>query len=287
MSDLGSIIRKYRYHFYQSIGVDANGRPSPCLYYLGNDECSRPDGCYCKKLAEVRGSIDHVIPPEYRDLTINNVSGYIITKDNIRKQVWSQENRIQIQSVLRKYLFDGVDLHKLTDRESCNNHSRLDYRFSNGENIIIHGDVIRNKHNGLPSQPLPTGKTMIACLILKEAIWRRLYKNNRADTYALVSFQNLKHDLKSKTDDAHNLRDVDWLCIDDISLPGNENDFAYQQSISLFDDFLMTRIDNRLPTILICDFNATTRDFSSILGYSFQKLITMKNSWHIQVGGDT
>jgi hypothetical protein len=286
MFDLGTIIKYYRYYFYQNIGVDTNGKPSPCSHYVGNDECKRESGCYCKKLAEVRGNIDYVIPQEYRDLTINNASGFINTKENVRKQVWSNANKAQIQTTLRKYLFDGEELHKLMDREACNKASKMDARFANGESVVIHGSVIRNKKDGLPSQPLPSGKTLIACLILKEAMWRRLYKTNRADTYAIVSFQNLKHDFKTKSDRIADLKDTDWLVIDDISLPNNENDFAHQQAISSFDDFLMTRIDNSLPTVLVCDFDAFAKDYTSLIGYSFQKLVTMKNTWHIQVGGD-
>jgi len=286
MFDLATLIKRYRYHFYQNLGFDLSGKAIPCKYYIGNDECNKPNGCYCKKLAEVRGNIDYVIPVEYRDLSINNASGYITTKDGNKKQVWSESVKAQIQTKLRNYLFDGRELHSLMDRESCNKHSKMDYRFASGESVLIHGNVLRNKNNGLPSQPLPSGRTLIACLILKEAIWRRLYKTNRADTYALVSFQNLKHDFKHNQDKVAQLKETDWLCIDDVSLPVLENDFAYQQAIAAFDDFLMSRIESRLPTILVCDFNIFAKDYTSILGYSFQKLVTMKNSWHIQVGGE-
>jgi len=285
MSELGSIIKKYRYYIYQNIGNNDDGSPNPCAYYLGNDECSKTDGCYCRKLAEVRGNIDYIIPSGYRDLTINNVSGHITTKNKIRKMVWPFETTRDIQAKLREYMFGGVELNLLRDRQSCNKFSKLDSRFANGESVVIHGDVVRDKVDGLPAQPLPTGKTMLACLIMKEAIWRRLYKTNRADTYAMVSYQNLKSDLKHKKDEYYNLREVDWLCIDDISLPINTNEFAHQQSVVLFDDFLMTRIDNKLPTILVCDFDATSKDYTSYLGYSFQKLITMKSTWHINTCG--
>jgi hypothetical protein len=69
-------------------------------------------------------------------------------------------------------------------------------------------------------------------------------------------------------------------------LPTNESDFAHQNAISAFDDFLMSRIEDRLPTILVCDFDIFSRDYTKVLGYSFQKLATQKNTWHIQVGGD-
>jgi hypothetical protein len=205
MSNLATLIKRYRYFFYLNAGIDNSGKPVPCRYYVGNDECNRETGCYCKKLSEVRGHIDYVIPQEYRDLTINNASGFVTTKDNERKQVWSIANKIEIQQVLRNYLFGGEELIKLLDRESCNKSSQLDVRFQNGESVVVHGNVLRDKKNGLPSQPLPSGKTLIACLIIKEAIWRRLYKTNQADTYAIVSYQNLKHDFKEKNDKVGNL----------------------------------------------------------------------------------
>lgn len=285
MSNLSNIIKRYRYHFYQNAGTDTQGSNLPCQYYIGNDECNRADGCYCRKIAEVLGHIDNVIPSEYRNLSINNASGYITDREGVRKQVWSIENKIKIQKFLRNYLYGGAELFLLQDRESCNLASKMDERYVNGESVIIHGNAVRDKVNNTPVQPLPTGRTLIASLILKEAIWRRLYKANRADTYGFISYQNLKFDLKNKNDIVSAYKDYDWLVIDDINLPVDEAEFSYQNMLALFDDFLMTRIEQKLPTILVCDFDATARDYTNLVGYSFQKLITMKTTWNIQVGG--
>jgi len=282
--DLSSIIKFYRYNFYKTVGTDPYGMPAFCKHYKGNDQCDRDKGCYCKKLAEVRGHIDYVIPSEYRDLTVDSARGWIKDKNGKSQQVWSDENQIEIQEILRSYLFGNIDSTSFKCREDYNKASKMDIRFAEGENLIIHGNAVRSKKAGLPSQPMPAGKTLIGCLVLKEAIWRRLYITNRADTYALTSYQTLRQDLKLKTEKGNNLKECDWLVIDDISLPVNENDFAHQNFLSLFDDFLMTRMEAKLPTVLICEFNVLSKDYTNILGYSFQKMVTAKNTWLISVG---
>jgi hypothetical protein len=287
MEQLSTYIKKYRSLLYATMGGSDIDKRIPCIYFAGNDECKKPNGCYCKKLAEIKGNIDYHIPPEYRDLTINNASGFITTRDGARKQVWTNKNKLQIQTLLRDYLFGCEELINLCDREGCNKASKLDIRYQNCENLVIHGAVHREKNRGIPTQPLPTGKTLIACLVIKEAIWRRLYSTNKADTYHIVSYQTLRHDLKNKNENAYTYKETDWLVIDDISLPVNENNFDHQMIVGLLDDFLMTRMENRLPTILVCEFDALALDYSSQLGYSFQKLITLKNTWHIRVGENT
>jgi hypothetical protein len=282
MIDLSSYIKKYRFMFYQTAGPE-NGT---CKYYIGSDQCDRKNGCYCRKLAEIKGNIDYVIPSEYRDLTIENAHGVITDREGKRHEVWgSVENQAKIHKILREYLFGNAESsYSLKSREEYNSASRLDFRYNQGANLIIHGIPKRYKKSGLPSRPMPTGKTLIGCLVLKEAIWRRLYPTNRADTYSLVSYQTLKQDLKIRSERATDLKECDWLAIDDISLPVNENDFSHQNFISLFDDFLMSRMESKLPTILMCDFDVLSRNYTSIIGYSFQKMVTAKNTWLISVG---
>ena len=286
MTDLSLLIKKWRFYFYKNAGFDKSGKSSYCQYYKGNDQCKREEGCFCRKLAEVRGLIDHVIPSEYKDLSINNARGYITTREGKPQKVWSDDNTAKIQETLRSYLFGGEDILNITDRESYNKYSKMDLRFFEGDNVIIHGSTsVANKFSSR-SNPVPTGKTLISCIIMKEAIWRRIYKSNKAETYNIVSYHTLKQDLKAKTDKANNLRESDWLVIDDISLPVIDTDFVHQSFVSLFDDFLMSRMEAKLPTILICDFDVTSRDYTSSIGYSFQKMISSKNSWLISVGGE-
>lgn len=284
MADLSSIIKYYRYHFYKTAGKNALGVPDFCKHYKGNDQCDKPGGCFCRKFAEVKGHIDCIIPSQYRELTIDNARGRIKNRDGSELQVWSQDNQLVIQKTLREYLFGDQDSTAFTCREDYNKASKLDVRYTEGSNVIIHGNPMRAKKGGLPIQPLPTGKTLIGCLILKEAIWRRLYITNRADTYSLVSYQTLKQDLKLKTDKASDLKECDWLVIDDISETATSNDFNHQNFLNMFDDFLMTRMVAKLPTVLICEFDVFEKDYTNVLGYSFQKMVTAKDAWLIPVG---
>lgn len=282
MSDLSSIIRKFRYYLYQTAGEGNDGN-SFCKNYIGGDQCSRENGCLCRKLAEIKGNIEYVIPKQYRNLNIQNLSGMIVDRNNNIQSVWSHEDRIRIQNTLREYLFGGKEIALLSNREQCNKYSKMDSRFIDGDNVIIHGESIRIRQSK-QVKSLPAGKTLIASIILKEAIWRRLYPNNRADTYSMISFHTLKQDLKNKTEKASDLKECDWLVIDDITLPNNELDFTYQSFLSMFEDFLIARLENNLPTIFICDFDVESQDYSKSMGYTFQKIISANNTWLIRVG---
>jgi len=284
MTDLSSIIRYYRYNLYKTAGKDDKGESTFCKHYQGNDQCGRKDGCFCRKMAEVRGYIDYVIPPQYRDLTIDNARGWIKDKDGKDIPVWKEENQISIQKTLREYLFGDADSSSFKCREDYIKASKLDARFLEGSNLIIHGKPIFIKRTGLPSYSVPTGKTLISCLVLKEAIWRRICASNKADTYAMVSYQTLKQDIKLKNETISDLKEYSWLVIDDITEPINVNDFNHQNFLASFDDFLMTRMLNNLPTILVCDFDVLVKDYTNSLGYGFQKMITAKNTWIISVG---
>jgi len=283
MLDLSTLIRFYRFNFYKTAGKKADGKPDTCQHYKGNDECDRTGGCLCRKFAEVRGLIDHIIPEQYRDLNFHNARGAIKTKSGEEIDVW-KDNRLIIQKLLGEFLFGPEDPNEFTCREDYNKASKMDIRFREGANVIIHGSPIKAKKGGQPIQSVPTGKTLIGCLILKEAIWRRLYNTNKADTYSLVSYQTLKQDLRLKTERGSDLKECDWLCIDDIIETATSNDFNHQNFLTTFDDFLMSRMESKLPTILICEFDALEKDYTSSLGYSFQKMVTAKDTWLIPVG---
>ncbi len=283
MLDLSTLIKYYRFNFYNTAGKKADGTPDVCKYYKGNDECGREGGCFCRKFAEVRGLIDHIIPEQYRDLNFHNARGAIISKDGSEIDVW-KDNRLTIQKLLGEFLFDKADPSVFVSREDYNKASVMDKRFLEGAHMVIHGAPVKAKKGGLPLKSMPTGKTLIGCLVLKEAIWRRLYNKNRADTYALVSYQTLKQDLRLKTERGSDLKECDWLCIDDISETATSNDFNHQSFLTTFDDFLMSRMEAKLPTILICEFDVFEKDYTTSLGYSFQKMVTAKDTWLIPVG---
>jgi len=277
--DLSSLIRYYRYNNYKT--ADNGGA---CKYYKGNDQCERAtNGCFCRKMAEVLGNISYVVPKEHRGLTINNLRGHSKAKDGQYIKVWTESNQLAILDTLSDYLYGTKDLTLISSREDFNRESKLDQRYADGSNLVIHGSPFKVV-KGVATRALPMGKTLIASIVLTDAIWRRCYATNRADTYSFVSYQTLKQDLRLKNEKAQALKECDWLAIDDISTPINDMDFNHQNFISMFDDFLMSRMENRLPTILACDFNALSKDYTDMLGYSFQKLITSRNTWLIKVG---
>jgi DNA replication protein DnaC len=255
-----------------------------CNFYKGENLCDRKElGCLCKKMAEISSLIYTIIPKEYHNFNIHKLSGFVLTK-NGKDKVWSDADFVNIITTLSDYMYGRDSIGDFFTRDELNKISVLDKRYANGSNLVIHGNPFRNTKAGI-TRNVPTGKTLLACVILIDAIWRRMYAANKANTYSLSSYQTLKQDIKQKTDRAQDLKECDWLVIDDIVLPNNELDFNHQSFVSMFDDFLMTRMENHLPTIMLCEFDVQSRDYTDVMGYSFQKLVNSSNTWLIKIGG--
>ena len=273
-NNLPSIIEYYRNYNY-----------SRCKKYTQDKGCVFGNACFCKKLGETWGYINHLVPKEYRNKSIEDINGYAGDQ-----KVWSDQNAKEIYSSIMNYLFGESykNLTDTTDRVKLNKSSILSKRRKNGDNLIIHGRPYRTRHKNdevVLDRSVSMGKTMLAYIVLIEAIWQKM--EDSSNTYHFEPYQILRNRIINKdNDDISELKHVDWLFIDDVMKTGYQKGYKHQEFLTVFDDLFITRIQNNLPTILVCDFkiDTTAQDFTEDLGYGFQKLITANNSLLINVG---
>lgn len=271
-------ISKYLKHY---LGQYRHSCPK---YDTAEKECNRQGGCVCYKHAEILSTIRTLIPQEYRTANIFSFDGKtpdgnrVITRqaaEEIRRQLWGYLYRGEYQTSL------GPD----TPRSHLNALSILDNRFKQGTNLAIHGD--QKKYNKRTTENLlsvkrePKGKTLLASVVMIDAIWRRISPNNIARTYDRISFLRLRQGLKRKDEYVQDAQDADWLIIDDICMMEKSSSSSWTKET--LDDFVITRMAERKPTIFVFDFDITNAPLSDALGMGIAKVVDSHNTYKIHV----
>lgn len=201
----------------------------------------------CLKVAETRAFIDTVIDEEHRRLSIFDFTG----ETRSHKQALSSQEALRAKNQVCKYIWgyswqEFKDKFKTEDKVrghiSCN--SVLMRRWENGNNVAIYGGT-----NG------PCGRTMIASLIMKEAIRMRMFVPNIVShTYDWVDYQTLVDSLYDSDLAVPAYRTADWLVVDNIYFKG-ESQAQIALRSNLTDSFFMYRLKNNLPTILVFQYD--------------------------------
>jgi hypothetical protein len=202
----------------------------------------------CKSVSEVKSLIDIVIDREYRGLTIFDMTGE--TKN--KQKVLDSKEAIRAKNLICKYIW-GYSWEELKSKfgeeknikKYISFNSVLMRRLENGNNVIIYGGT-----NG------PCGRTLVASIIIKEAIKMRLFTPDIiSQTYGWVDFQTLTKDLRDDSKAAVHYRTADWLVVDSIYFPKGETDGQFAYRTNLQDPFFIYRLKNNLPTILVFQYD--------------------------------
>jgi DNA replication protein DnaC len=230
------------------------------------------DFCRCRALAEVLGYHSAFIPSKYANLEISDFTGKVGGK-----RVASAESVASATASFMSFCFDDPKVPKNSARSKLNSMSVMDARFSSGCSVFIYGDA--PKSSAKPDSGA-TGKSFLAALILKEAIWRRMFKGNEALSYRFASIHDLIGEVYDKNQSDSSWL-TDWLVIDDISTGvGRGMD-------SVLDQIISRRRTLNLPTILVLEFDASSIDIklSDIIGHMAAKLFTdMDLCFHMRLG---
>lgn len=285
MKDLQKYINQYM-NFYTS----------DCQEFSDKRACNNPNGCYCKAISEVCAYIKYIIPEEYIYLSIYDFKGVSSMNEAIQNDpTVSLDFDILAQKAKEKiweYCWRGKcpnDSDSRFSTQKMDSLSSIDKRFNDGSNLIIHGDSYYSFYDSNIRKnkkiKLQTGKSMLAAIVLKEAIRRKLFASNNASTYQYVSFPVLRNDLldKDKKDYISDLSEVDWLVIDDIFFDGEYSHDYKQYFKRQFDAFLMSRVENGKPTIFVMQFNINDIDIKEDFGFAMDKVINLKSSFVVQV----
>lgn len=208
----------------------------------------------CRLLAEVTAYTKTIIPEQYIKYTIfdfdgkieNDSDGTLLDK-NILNDV---ANKICVYCWGKKW----EDVQKIKNKENrflaLDSNSQLHIRRKNGNNIVIYG-----------KEGKTLGRSMLASLLMKEAIKLRFKSEHQNESYGWMDFYELKT-LSWKNDNRDLLfyRNCDWLVLEDItqvntgSIYNARKGYENKSDVAI-KDFFSHREKKRLVTILTFRFN--------------------------------
>jgi len=221
---------------------------------LSDISLCKKEHCECKVAAEIKAYILSVIPKQYHTLSIEDFTGKTSSEELLSAAV-----AIEAKSKLVEYCWGtNLETFNLWDKKQRFDHSILDKQKYIGRNVVIYSDTEKsmkpfeekNKNESVSKR----GKTMVASLIMKEAIRNRIKPGHYLETYDWIEFSVLLNALRDKDTDMNNVKSSDWLVVDDIR--GINNSKSMDSFISsIVDPFFSERIQLNLPTILVFRFD--------------------------------
>jgi len=247
--------------------------------YCGIDDinlCPKGNECTCKVVAEIRAYIETIIPSGFKDVTIKDFIG----RDLKGNKILNDEITISAKKKLLSFCWEGVSLkdisgpNQLKDQE-LSQLSIMDKRKNKASNVVVYAGSSINTGGG-------SGKTLIASLIMKEAIKRRSFPGNYSDSYDWVDFNRLKQSIIQ--DDRQygvgysglvDTRYCNWLVIDDIPSQFSSSPNSKMFLSSVLDPFISERVESKLSTIFVFCFDIIKQslDVEKSFGISIAKII--------------
>lgn len=249
-----------------------------------------------KKISETAewwAYVHTAVPDGFGKYSIFDFNGYAIDKkDNSKTHAISKKVAAIAKDKICMYCWGmrWKDIHKKKeeDLDSINvflkNKSIMDKRREFGNNVVVHGQ-----------SDTPIGRTMVASIIMREAIRLRISKCTIGDTYDWVDYSKLFDAIKQDSMDSRSLgsmalayyKSCDWLVIDNIEKKSRSDKQTTLVS-DLVDPFFWDRYNNQQPTILVCKFDIRDRmfDLEKTFGVSFGRIINSKKTFNIPLSED-
>tara|TARA_Y100000034_G_C6762409_1_gene339673 strand:+ start:39 stop:833 length:795 start_codon:yes stop_codon:yes gene_type:complete len=233
-------------------------------------QCSLQGQCICKYAAEVQAYLYKILPSGYQNFTIFDFDGY----DKDGTCLIDSEKVIQVKEQISQYCwglkYSDVKNLGAKDPLALDKRSMMDRRHLGGHCIVIHGDSDRK-----------VGRTLIASIILREAIRRRFSSNlNVLQIYEWIEFAHLK--LYAKNDQLIDYQCADWLVVDNLgSVDQDAPRYIKEYITSIIDPFFISRFDKQLPTILVFKFNIHKEPIQGLLGVGIDRIINNKSTMEI------
>jgi hypothetical protein len=216
--------------------------------------CKSNFNCTRMKMAEVWAYRDAVIPNEYRNFTISDFTGF---KD--KKRLLKDSVAGKASMAIKKYCWNDIDEGEEYDPMTWLEKSAMPHRRSYGTNMCIYGNPWTSDSSTGVAKPFrqPLGRTMLASIVLKEAINLRLLPGSKhlSDRYGWISYHQLTTMLMEKAngrkdfdDDIWHHETADWLVLDGLEL---RKDAGMAFRASVLDQFFIGRSQGYRPTILV------------------------------------
>jgi hypothetical protein len=232
-------------------------------------------------MAEYTAYVDVTIPDGFKNYTIFDFNGCAINRKNNSKTstippLVAKKARNMICKYcwgipwreISKYRKQGVD----EAREYLRTRSIMGKRYLSGHNIAIYGESKK-----------PIGRTMLASIVMKEALKLRYSHHVKSQSYDWVDFSKLmieieksilNKDEEGDTDELIDYLTCDWLVIDNIQkkLRSEKQNTLYSD---LLDYFFNLRNNSGKPTILVFKFDIRDKlfDFERTYGAGLHSML--------------
>ncbi len=239
----------------------------------------------CSYLAEFWAYVYAVVPEEHGHFTIFDFIGYTLDKiTNEKKVVIPPKIVLHAKDEVCRYCW-GMDWETIKNKKTeldkigmmkfLRGHSVMGRRLRKGNNVVIYG---------VSDQPI--GRTMLASIIMKEAIKLRVTSGARRHTYDWIDFNTLMDAIDKDSLDLADYRSCDWLVVDNIM---SKYRTAKQTTLLVdwVDPFFIDRFNNRLPTILVFKFDVDNPAMmiEKRFGVGINRIIDSKRTCRILLSG--
>lgn len=266
-------------------------------YKYFKSRCKCGEKCFCEKAATVWAHVDSVIPEEYRNYTIDDFQGLVKEKE-IKKRVLPEDVVAAARQKVIDYCWGEIEEGLPYDADVWLKKSKMGQRHRDASTIVIYGQrwLVSTNESGQRrvTKKACSGKTMLASIVMKAAIFHRYVENRMSDTYAWVDYNTLtdrlmSHANKEKdfTDEINFWRDADWLVVDKIAVAERANENARQFRASVLDHFFCDRKEQHLPNILVFQDDISKMDeLESDFGGVIDSIVNSQKTFRVCLASD-
>jgi hypothetical protein len=246
-------------------------------------DLSEVESSICSSLAEFWAYVYSVVPEEHGHYTIFDFLGYTFDKINKeRKVVIPPKVALAAKNEICRYCW-GMDWQTIKNKKEkmdqksimkfLREHSVMGRRLKNGNSVAIYGRSLQ-----------PIGRTMVASIIMKEAMKLRITHHTRKHTYDWIDFNTLVAAVKKDSFDLADYRSCDFLVVDNIISTfrtAKQTTFI----VDMVDSFFNGRFYDRLPTILVFKFDIDNpaEMVETKFGVGINKIIESKRTSKIRL----
>jgi hypothetical protein len=214
--------------------------------------CKQPNTCSRMRVAEVWAYTEAVVPDQYRQFTIEHFTGMKDGKSLLKPQLVADA-----KEALVKYCWEGIEEGESFSPQWLHK-SMMHKRRRQGNNLVIYGNPWSSEVSAgkVKTFRLPLGKTMLAAIVMKEAICLRMRGSEHyADSYAWVAYHTMVNRLMEQAkgnsdydEDVWQYENADWLVVDGLEVM---KDAGSNFRASVLDKLFGERLDKGLPSILV------------------------------------
>ena len=248
-----------------------------------------PTGCYCETAAQIATYIECVIPEEYQKYELDDFTGM---KDG--RRVVKTEIVLAAKEQLVSYCWEGIDPDEIGnyDFKAWWPKSAMEKRRKNGNSLLIYGDPWSStiQQGQVKAFKNPIGRTLLAAIVMKEAIRLRARPGHMTDSYAWVSYNRLYDKLMHRAKDDETFNDeintyetADWLCVDGFEIE-KQNDATRMFKAKVLDSFFDERLKMGLPNVFVFqDDLSKDYDLRSEFGLSVNSIINSNKTTRVKL----